>query len=141
MAGTTRQIPVGLTGAQLFSKLVRKIVLLIGEDSFAAADRGPLLAVLGHMHESGARFTLELERGGEKRMLYEVPEWRVDFRDAPPIKRFEGAPLELLPGDRLTMSCGFNNTGAEELSFPQEMCSSVAYYAPALPDALVLCIK
>jgi glycosyltransferase involved in cell wall biosynthesis len=49
MAGTTRQIPVGLTGAQLFSKLVRKIVLLIGEDSFAAADRGPLLAVLGEL--------------------------------------------------------------------------------------------
>jgi hypothetical protein len=94
-----------------------------------------LALLLGHTHEYGTRFQVELIRAGASTagMLYNEsgPELGRTLRSNPPVRYFEGAnALALRPGDRLRVRCEWNNTTSHVLRFPEEMCVAFMYYYP-----------
>jgi hypothetical protein len=100
-----------------------------------------LLLFLPHMHDWGRTFSLDHVRSDATTNLIQIDEWTVDFRDDPPITFFDHQdPFVVQGGDRIEMNCGFDNTTGEKLTFPQEMCTAVAYYYPARDvDPTIIC--
>lgn len=91
---------------------------------------GELMLVGGHMHEAGVSFrTLHGKDAASLATIYEVPEWKAEYRDAPPVTLFTGEPLPVAKGDVLRTSCTWNNPNDKELKFPEEMCSTFGYIA------------
>lgn len=91
-----------------------------------------LLVVLGHMHEWGKTFRLDIidDAGDTVEVLYEQ-KWDPVFTSHPPLLRFgEDSPRLLPKGTRLRQTCSWDNTTDEPLTFPREMCISVLYYWP-----------
>ncbi len=64
-----------------------------------------LFGALGHMHELGTRYRLELLRGDESAFLLDIPRWDFHWQDH---YQFV-TPLELAPGDALRMTCEWDN--------------------------------
>lgn len=91
-----------------------------------------MLFVLGHMHEWGDAIQFTHIRGEERTLLYDVPVWDPVMRDAPPIVGFGDAPLQLLAGDKLELTCTWTNDEDHALEFPYEMCTGVGMVYPAL---------
>jgi hypothetical protein len=98
-----------------------------------------ILATLGHMHEHGRSFRFDrLTPTAES--LYSVDAWTTDMRDEPPVTTYDPAtPLALHAGDELQVTCDYNNTTDHNVSFPEEMCTSVSAYFPARGGGLILC--
>jgi hypothetical protein len=95
-----------------------------------------VLTMLGHMHELGK--SLSVVSGEEA--LYNIDAWTSDMRDVPPLNKFTAEEaLVLNAGQRLTLTCNFENTRDHRVGFPEEMCTSVSYYFPALPEGMILC--
>ncbi len=87
------------------------------------------MLLFGHMHDYGKSFRIEIERDGQRKELYNIDKWNVDFRDRPPITFFESPnELNLQPGDKLHVECNYKNSTAAPIRFPAEMCTAVAYY-------------
>ena len=99
------------------------------------------LAVLfGHMHDLGRAIKIERTSGGVTDVLYDVPEWTVEFRDVPPLELYDtDAPLQLHAGDTLKVTCSYDNVRDHAVTFPEEMCSTIAYFYPVTDDALIIC--
>jgi len=98
------------------------------------------LAVVGHMHYLGTSISLTRVRGGDTNTLYSVSQWQPQFRDLPPVNVYPpSAPLTMEPTDTYTLTCNYDNQTDATVKFPTEMCASIAYYFPALPEATVLC--
>jgi hypothetical protein len=96
------------------------------------ADMG-IAMLLGHMHEWGTRFRLELvpADGSASRTLYAPPPG-TQLRSNPPVTYYtEASPLALHAGDRLRVHCDWDNTTDHVLEFPEEMCVALMYYFPA----------
>lgn len=125
----------------------------VHDGEFAVPPRGPytsttecvaprdldVLLLIGHMHEAGSRFKLERvdEAGKPIDTLYEA-EWEPLYTSHPPVNKYDPAtPLHLAKGTRLRQTCSWNNTEANELRFPREMCDSFAYYIP--DDGFIVC--
>ncbi len=89
-----------------------------------------LLFLLGHMHEWGTAFSTDHTSGDETSRIYDEPEWKLDFRDEPPMQDFGADGRLLLEGDVLTTTCTWDNTTDEEITFPYEMCASVGVVWP-----------
>jgi hypothetical protein len=100
-----------------------------------------VLALLGHMHGLGKEISVtRTPASGIPETLYDVPAWTVEFRDVPPLELFPAsAPLSLLAGDQLTVSCTYDNNTGAVVGFPEEMCTSVGYYFPARPEGIIFC--
>jgi hypothetical protein len=82
-----------------------------------------ILFLGGHMHEWGTAFSLQANPAeGPSSELYAVPEWDPVMRDAPPMNRYEEAPLQVRAGDSFTTHCEWNNDTDHEMGFPEEMC-------------------
>jgi hypothetical protein len=81
----------------------------------------------GHMHEWGTSFSTT--RNHEE-VLYEIPEWDPQFRDAP-VYADLGSGLNLEPGEVLTTRCAYDNTTDHVLEFPEEMCVTFAMVYPS----------
>ena len=47
-----------------------------------------LVFLLGHMHEWGTAFSTDHTSGGETTRIYDEPEWKLDYRDEPPMQDF-----------------------------------------------------
>jgi hypothetical protein len=88
-----------------------------------------LLAVLGHMHELGARFTIELDQGDGDgmRQIYDVSPWASQLRDAPPVNSYYDQPLLLRRGAVLRTTCEWNNPTTRTVEYPVEMCTLFGY--------------
>ncbi len=85
-----------------------------------------------HMHEWGKSFLAQAGPVGNLQTVLDIPQWRAEMRDKPPIKEYSmDAPLQLKQGDFIRTKCIWNNTEAEPLIFPYEMCSTYGYYFPA----------
>lgn len=102
-----------------------------------------LLVMFGHMHDWGTSISIEHEGPEGRNVLWEEPEWRVDYRDAPPITVFDpSSPMSMHVGDRMNLNCNYNNDTGEPLRFPTEMCVAVALYYPAIrneENGVILC--
>ncbi len=105
-----------------------------------------LVASLGHMHEWGKRIDVEVVPVGGKKgdatnaFLYQQKTWVPEYRDAPPVQLWGATkPLALHKGDTVRLTCTWTNDKTTPLKYPHEMCTSVNYYYPALPEGLLLC--
>jgi hypothetical protein len=88
-------------------------------------------AAVGHMHEHGRSFKIELGHEGTITEIYSVPEWRVEYRDTPQLKRWEVADaLPLVPGDFVRTTCTWHSTDQQVVEFPYEMCVSQLWIFP-----------
>jgi len=90
-----------------------------------------LLTMLGHMHELGKHYKLEMiDTTGKVTTLYEQ-EWEASFAAHPPLKNFAPeAPFLLPKGTKLRQTCKWDNDTTEEVIFPREMCIFFGYYYP-----------
>ena len=87
-----------------------------------------LLALTGHMHDMGQRFTLEVGPSVDAlTTIYSVDPWQAQFRDNPPLNAYYDHPIHLSAGTVLRTTCEWQNTGDATLRFPQEMCTTFAY--------------
>ena len=84
--------------------------------------------MLGHTHDYGVRFDLEVLREGLPELLYHATHGPT-LRDTPDITMFD-EPLRLEAGDVLRMTCGWTNTTDATLGWPEEMCVGLMYYSP-----------
>jgi hypothetical protein len=92
-----------------------------------------VLYLTGHMHEWGQAF--RMESGATPEALQEVlsiPEWRREYRDSPPLTRFEEGALRFAAGDTLRTTCSWFNDTDEALTFPREMCTTAGMVYPSL---------
>jgi hypothetical protein len=97
--------------------------------------------LLGHMHDWGTSITLGLEREGVTTSLLEVDKWLAEYRDIPPMANYDrDAPLLLEPGDRIHVTCSYDNNTSGNLLFPQEMCVLFSAYFPAKPEGFISCV-
>lgn len=109
----------------------------------ASGEDVSILSVFGHMHGYGTSLSVEFDGGGDWETIYDIPEWEVSFRDTPPVTQWAPGGADVLamgPGDQMRLTCAWDNTSADELHFPSEMCASVATYYPAtLADPVITC--
>ena len=89
------------------------------------------LYILGHLHEWGTSFSIDYNKNdGSTERIYSIEEWDVLYRDLPPITSFENG-LSVKAGESFTTTCEWNNTTAETLSFPEEMCVTTGMIYPS----------
>ncbi len=98
--------------------------------------------VFPHMHQTGTRITLELQRSGQPGwdMVSEVPVW--SFHDQPNVH----VPLPLQqvqPGDKLKTTCWWDTQG-RGINFGEasqdEMCFNFINHYPLIPNANLACV-
>ncbi|HHO52124.1 MAG TPA: hypothetical protein ENK18_14930 [Deltaproteobacteria bacterium] len=90
-----------------------------------------LLSLLGHLHEWGTSYAVDHHRAdGSVERLYDIPEWDVQYRDAPPINTYEADPFPVAAGERFVTTCSWYNDTDEPLTFPYEMCATVGFAYP-----------
>lgn len=86
--------------------------------------------MLGHMHEWGKHYKLERLDGDAAETLYET-DWVPAYASHPPVQHYTmDQPLKLKQGTKLRQTCEWNNTTADTLLFPREMCIAFFYYFP-----------
>ncbi len=89
-----------------------------------------LLLLGGHMHETGTTFEIEVGPSvDELESMYLVDPWRPAYRDAPPVTLFYQQPRAVPAGTIVRTTCTWDNTSAETIEFPAEMCASFGYIA------------
>lgn len=88
-----------------------------------------IVLLIGHTHDFGVLYRLEHETAaGEKTELYYATDGPT-LRDNPEVKVYE-QPLRLSQGDKLHMTCQWNNDTAHPVGWPEEMCVAFTYYTP-----------
>ena len=103
-----------------------KVVECTFEEDFS------FLYVFGHLHEYGTAIKIEYNKeDGTTETLYDLPVWDIEYRDNPPITRYELDALQVKAGESFTTTCSWNNTSDEILGFPEEMCVASAMVYPA----------
>ncbi len=111
-------------------------VLPPGEQSTVEVDcawpqDATVLALLGHMHDMGQQYRVEMVTpGGERLTIYDLPEWDLDWRYQPRVEDFGGG-LDVVAGTRFITTCTFFNHTAQNLTFPEEMCVASGLFMPA----------
>jgi hypothetical protein len=102
-----------------------------------------LVVTLGHMHEAGRHYTLEV-LDEEENVISTMRDdaWEPLFTSHPPMDYYPMAePLKLKAGQILRQTCTWNNDTAEPLLFPREMCLSFNYYYPGVGDETSYCYE
>ena len=86
-----------------------------------------LFAILGHMHELGTRFIIEMDQGDGMRSIYDVAPWLPHFRDDPPTNDYYAQPMRLPAGTVIRTTCEWNNPTTKTIGYPAEMCTLFGY--------------
>ncbi len=89
--------------------------------------------VLGHQHEAGLSFKLEVIDEDDQviDVLYDEPRWIPYYASHPPTLKYTlDAPLHLPADTRLRQSCTWKNETDEAISHPLEMCVAFLFYFP-----------
>lgn len=98
-------------------------------------------SLLGHMHELGAHFTLEMQAPGETTWtsLYDT-DWTTSYFSHPPINLYGlDTPLMMPAGTRLRQTCQWHNTTTDPAIFPREMCVTYMLTFPSTTGGMDLC--
>ncbi len=92
-----------------------------------------LLTVAPHMHQLGSHMKVEALRGNSVEMLHDEA---YDFYDQ---KLYEIPPVSLSQGDKIRVTCGYNNTTGQMVGFgdssEEEMCFAGMYRYPKAPSS------
>ncbi len=103
----------------------------------SCAAKYPLKVVrmVGHMHEWGTRNVVTMTQGsGNAKVYYDKP-GAMDFSYDPPAVDYPvAAPLEINVGDKIAVTCTWNNTTGKPLRFPTEMCAVFGYVLGNEPE-------
>ncbi len=98
--------------------------------SVAVPAKATVWAVAPHMHLKGRRALIEVERAsGEDTCLLDIPDWDFNWQQF----YFFADPrgIRLMPGDRVTFSCTWDNTTSHTVRWgdgtEDEMCIAYAY--------------
>ena len=88
--------------------------------------------LLGHTHEFGVLFTAEfLPVDGDPMLIYHATDGAL-LRDNPDlVKPDEGHSLVARPGDRIRITCRWDNITDGVLDWPAEMCLALMIYTPS----------
>jgi len=78
--------------------------------------------LIPHEHRWGSHITVDLTRGGTRQNYFDL-DWAEQYTFHPPEMRMDPAePLILNAGDKIDVSCSWNNTENRDLPFGFEMC-------------------
>lgn len=89
-----------------------------------------LLLIGGHMHESGSKFKVEWgPNANTMSTLYEVPMWKAEYRDEPPVDLYVTNQKDVPVGTVFRTTCSWVNEGDKALSYPHEMCATFGLFA------------
>jgi hypothetical protein len=91
-----------------------------------------VLFMYGHMHEWGKSISVDYTDSEGTERIYEIPEWKSEYRDIPVVEDFQPTGKALSAGDIFTTNCTWFNSTDAEMRFPQEMCASSGMVYPAL---------
>ncbi|MBL8679746.1 MAG: hypothetical protein JNK05_11300 [Myxococcales bacterium] len=89
--------------------------------------------LFGHAHEWTTRLKIEHAPAGSSAFtsIYDELGTGARLMNSPPMRYFDVAgALRWRPGDRVRLSCDWNNTEDHPLAFPEEMCAAVFYSFP-----------
>jgi hypothetical protein len=89
-----------------------------------------IIMMSNHMHEWGASATTDVlpAGGGAAQMLRDDKTWSPDMTSNPTFSSWPiGTPFVLHTGDTLRTTCNWNNTTANTIKFPREMCVGVGF--------------
>jgi len=99
-----------------------------------------LVFQLGHMHEFGKKMRVTRTRGDVTDTIYEVEAWTAEYRDQGPTTSYPAdEPLVFLPGDRIDLTCEWENATGAEIRWPKEMCVTLGAYFPARGGGFIDC--
>jgi hypothetical protein len=102
-------VPPNATGSLQFD-------CVVPQDMFA-------LQMGGHMHEWGSQFTIQIGPDVDHlTQVYDVPAWKPEYRDAPPVNISYGSPISLPKGTIIRSTCTWTNTTTDAIGYPKEMC-------------------
>jgi hypothetical protein len=93
----------------------------------------------GHMHELGKHYKLERvdDLGNTLETLYET-DWDPSYASHPPTKNYPvNAPMVLPQGTKVRMTCTWNNTTADDVTYPREMSVAFGFYIPDQGDMIL----
>lgn len=90
-----------------------------------------LLSVQGHMHENGLAWSFTRPTDGGVETIFEIDDWDPSYRDQPVYRVLAPGELTLAAGVPSTTTCVWDNTSDVPLTFPTEMCGTVAVAYPA----------
>ena len=85
--------------------------------------------LLGHTHDYGVLFELEVIKQGQQPWLQYQATDGPTLRDNPEIQTLT-EPLSLTAGDKLRMTCEWDNPTDHALGWPEEMCVTFMFYTP-----------
>lgn len=97
-----------------------------------------LMMSIGHEHEWGSHVRADLVRAnGSTQLLFDRPFQHSDVFN-PPVNDYGLVnPLVLSPGDTVKMTCDWNNTTTDTLTFPREMC---VFFGYSLENEDAICV-
>ncbi len=82
------------------------------------------------MHEWGSKFEVKyVSASGVEEPVYKIDTWKAEYRDTPPVDLYMTAPKLLTRGGTMRITCTWNNTSDNALTFPAEMCVLFGYVA------------
>lgn len=91
-----------------------------------------VVILFGHEHELGKHFMFERmdDNDNPVETLYET-DWAAEYASHPPRKLFTmDKPLHFPAGMKVRQTCNWENTTPDPVTFPREMCVTLAYYYP-----------
>ena len=90
-----------------------------------------IAVALGHEHEWGTHFSVELQDGDKAPEMIYTKAWDPVYASHPPVNYYSlQKPLVFKAGQKLIQTCEWQNTTPKPLAFPDEMCVGFFYYFP-----------
>ena len=90
--------------------------------------------MLGHQHELGKHYKLELIDGATTTTLYDK-DWQESYTSHPPMQRYPvDKPFQLTTKVKLRQTCRWTNATDKNVYFPREMCVAFMYYYPDMGE-------
>lgn len=89
-----------------------------------------IIGFSNHMHEFGTTASSQVLRAdtGSVEELHDDPTWTYDMQFNPAFSNWSlDAPFVMHAGDTFRTSCTWNNTTANSMTFPREMCVGVGF--------------
>jgi hypothetical protein len=104
-----------------------------------------IIMMSNHMHEFGTSAKTELLPAGSTtpQVMHEDTTWTFDMQFNPAYSQWDvAAPLTIHAGDTIRTTCNWDNTTADTMTFPREMCLGVGFaIAPSGTASVPMCVQ